>query len=191
MLVIPKKAIGAKGGRAIGKQDSSRGYLSARQEAYCRCLVIHQMSGLDSYLAAYPAAKMSKKQATNEAYRLKKNKHVQARMRELNVALMEVDLRDRQETNEFVLAGLKRLALDGDNSAAQLGAYRMIGSLSHARMFDAPVAGVAPDSRSADSIRTALKGRMERLLPPPAVLSPDGDDIEADEADGVADEASG
>ncbi len=195
MLVIPKRTLGSKGGRANSKQDSGRGYLSARQEAYCRCLVIHGMSGLQSYRSAYPSAKMSDKQATNEAHRLKKNKHVQARMRELQAMLVEVDLHDRAETDAFVLDGLKRLALNGDNSAAQLGAYRLIGSLTHARMFDAPVVGQAPDTRSADSIRKALQQRVSRLLPPPAgangsLSSGDDDDSAVDEMDG-ADEASG
>ena len=168
MLVIPKSAIGSKGGRANRKQDSGRGYLSAKMESWCRCRVIHGMSQLQSYRAAYPAAKMGDRAAITEGARLQKHPLVVRRIKELQAVLVEVDLHDRAETNEFVLAGLKRLALNGDNSAAQLGAYRMIGSLSHARMFDAPVAGVAPDSRSADSIRKALKGRMERLLPPPA-----------------------
>lgn len=195
MLVIPKKAIGAKGGRANGKQDSGRGYQSARQEAYCRCLVIHGMSGLQSYRSAYPSAKMSDKQATNEAHRLKKNKHVQARMRELQATLVEVDLHDRMEADQFVISGLKRLVLNGDSSSAQLGAYKLIGSLTHTRMFDPPVLGQAPDIRTADSIRKALKGRMERLLPPPAgangsLSSGDDDDSAVDEMDG-ADEASG
>ncbi len=195
MLVIPKRTLGSKGGRANSKQDSGRGYLSARQEAYCRCLVIHGMSGLQSYRSAYPSAKMSDKQATNEAHRLKKNKHVQARMRELQAMLVEVDLHDRAETQAFVLAGLKRLAVNGDNSSAQIAAYRLIGNLSHARMFDAPVVGQAPDTRSADSIRKALQQRVSRLLPPPAgangsLSSGDDDDSAVDEMDG-ADEASG
>ncbi len=42
-----------------------------------------------------------------------------------------------------------------------------LGSSSHARLFDAPQQGQAPDQRTADSIRKALKGRMERLLPAP------------------------
>ena len=111
MLVIPKKVIGSKGGKA-GKTSSNKtggkGYLSARQEAYCRCLVIHGMSGLQSYRSAYPSAKMSDKQATNEAHRLKKNKHVQARMREMQAMLVEVDLHDRSETSEFVVGLSKR-----------------------------------------------------------------------------------
>ena len=192
MLVIPKKTIGSKGGKANSKQDSSRGYLSARQEAYCRCLTIHGMSGLMAYRSAYPSAKMSDKAATNEAHRLKKNKHVQQRIKEMNASLIEVDLHDRAETNEFVLAGLKRLALNGDNSAAQLGAYRMIGSLSHARLFDAPQQGQAPDQRTADSIRKALKGRMERLLPAPSGANGAlAADDTSSEVDGVAGEASG
>ena len=109
--------------------------------------------------------------------------------------LVEVDLHDRAEADAFVISGLKRLALNGDSSSAQLGAYKLIGSLTHTRLFDPPVVGTAPDSRTADTIRKALQRRVERLLPPPAdangSLSPDGDDIEADEADGVADEASG
>ena len=99
---------------------------------------------------------------------MQKHPLVVRRIKELQAVLVEVDLHDRSETAEFVLAGLKRLALNGDNSAAQLGAYRMIGSLSHARMFDAPQQGQAPDQRTADSIRKALKGRMERLLPAPS-----------------------
>lgn len=194
MLVIPKRTLGSKGGRANSKQDSGRGYLSARQEAYCRCLVIHGMSGLQSYRSAYPSAKMSDKQATNEAHRLKKNKHVQARMRELQAQIVEVDLHDQTETQAFVLAGLKRLALNADNSAAQLGAYRLIGNLKHARMFDPPVAGVVPDNRSADTIRAALQQRVARLLPAPASangsLSSGDDDSEADGGDEDGGEAS-
>jgi len=140
-----------------------------------------------AYRLAY-ANKMSDKAATNEASKLKAHPLVQQRVRELQAMLVEVDLHDRSETAEFVLAGLKRLALNGDNSAAQLGAYRMIGSLSHARMFDAPTTGQAPDQRTADSIRKALKGRMERLLPPPAnangSLAPGGEGDGADEAAG-------
>ena len=171
MLVIPKRTLGSKGGRANSKQDSGRGYLSARQEAYCRCLVIHGMSGLQSYRSAYPSAKMSDKQATNEAHRLKKNKHVQARMREMQAQLVDVDLHDRMEADQFVISGLKRLALNGDSSSAQLGAYKLIGSLTHTRLFDPPVVGTAPDTRTADTIRKALQLRVERLLPAPAVAN--------------------
>ena len=167
MLVIPRKSIGGKGGRANGKgQTSTRGILSAAQEAFARCLTLHGMSGLDSYRAAY-RNKMSDKAATNEAYKLKHSPLIVARIRELQALLTEVDLHDRAETNTFVLAGLKRLAINGDNSAAQLGAYRLIGSLSHARMFDPPPTGQAPDIRSADSIRKALQQRVARLLPAP------------------------
>ena len=69
MLVIPKKVIGSKGGKA-GKTSSnktgSRGLLSARMESWCRCRVLHGMSQLQSYRAAYPAAKMSDKAAATE-----------------------------------------------------------------------------------------------------------------------------
>jgi len=168
MLAIPKRTLGSKGGRANSKQTSSgKGLLTARQEAFARGITIHGMSGLMAYRLAY-ANKMSDKAATNEASKLKAHPLVQQRVRELQAMLVEVDLHDRSETNEFVLNGLKRLALNGDTSAAQLGAYRMIGSLSHARLFDPPVVGQAPDTRTADTIRKALKGRMERLLPPPA-----------------------
>ena len=171
MLVIPKKVIGSKGGKA-GKTSSNKtggkGYLSARQEAFARCLTIHGMSGLQAYRSAYPSARMGDKAAGTEASRLKQHPLVVKRMKELNALLVEVDLHDRAETNEFVLAGLKRLALNGDNSAAQIAAYRLIGSLSHARMFDPPQQGVAPDTRSADSIRKALQQRVSRLLPAPS-----------------------
>ena len=50
----------------------------------------------------------------------------------------------------------------------RIAAYRLIGSLTHARMFDPPVVGTAPDSRSADTIRQALQQRVSRLLPPPS-----------------------
>ena len=149
-----------------------------------------------SHRAAYPAAKMSDKAATTEGARLQKHPLVVRRIKELQAVLVEVDLHDRAETTAFVLAGLKRLAINGDNSAAQISAYKAIGSLTHARMFDPPVAGVAPDSRSADTIRKALQRRVERLLPAPASangsLSQDGDDDDSavDEMDG-ADEASG
>jgi hypothetical protein len=138
---------------------------------------------------------MGDKAASTEGARLQQHPLVVKRIAELRAVLVDVDLRDQAETSAFVLAGLKRLAINGDNSAAQLGAYRMIGSLTHARMFDPPVAGVAPDSRTADTIRKTLQRRVERLLPAPAdadgSLSPDGDDSEADEADEVADEAAG
>ena len=196
MLVIPKNVIGSKGGKAGStKQSNDRGGLTARQEAFARCLTLHGMSGLMSYRSAY-ANNMSDKAAINEASRLKASPLVAARIRELKAVLVDVDLHDRAETDKFVLAGLKRLALNGDNSAAQLGAYRLIGNLSHARMFDPPVAGVVPDNRSADSIRKALQQRVSRLLPAPAdangsLLSPGGEGDGADEPDGVADEAAG
>ena len=195
MLVIPRKTIGGKGGRANGKgQTSTRGILSAAQEAFARCLTLHGMSGLDSYRAAY-RNKMSDKAATNEAYKLKHSPLIVARIRELQALLVEVDLHDRAETDAFVLAGLKRLALNGDNSAAQLGAYKLIGSLTHTRMFDPPVIGTAPDNRTADTIRKTLQRRVERLLPAPAdadgSLAPGDDDSEVGEVDGVAGEASG
>ncbi len=182
MLVIPKNVIGSKGGKAGStKQSNDRGGLTARQEAFARCLTLHGMSGLMSYRSAY-ANNMSDKAAINEASRLKASPLVAARIRELKAVLVDVDLHDRAETDKFVLAGLKRLALNGDNSAAQLGAYRMIGNLSHARMFDPPVAGVTSDNRSADTIRKALQQRVSRLLPPPAgangASAPGSDDLE-------------
>ena len=193
MLVIPKRTIGSKGGCTNGKDTSRKGYLSARQEAFARCLTIHGMSGLMAYRSAYPSARMSDKAATNEAHRLKMNKHVQSRIKEMQALLVEVDLHDQAETDSFVLAGLKRLALNGDSGSTQLGAYRLIGNLSHARMFDAPVAGQAPDTRSADSIRKALQQRVSRLLPAPDdandPLAPaDGDDSEAGMGAGGEDE---
>ena len=167
MLVIPKRTIGSKGGRANSKQTSSgKGLLTARQEAFARGITIHGMSGLMAYRLAY-ANKMSDKAATNEASKLKAHPLVQQRVRELQAMLVEVDLHDRSETTEFVLAGLKRLAINGDNSAAQISAYKAIGSLTHARLFDPPVVGQAPDTRTADTIRKALQLRVERLLPAP------------------------
>jgi len=190
MLIIPRRTISSKGGKGSSTKTGGKGFLSARQEAFARCITIHGMSGLLAYRSAYPAAKMGDKAAGTEASRLKQHPLVVKRIRELKAQLVEVDLHDRAETDRFVLAGLKRLALNGDNSAAQIAAYRLIGNLTHARMFDAPVAGVAPDSRSADTIRRALQQRVARLLPPPAgangALSPDGDDSEADEAGEVA-----
>ena len=168
MLVIPKNVIGSKGGKAGStKQSNDRGGLTARQEAFARCLTLHGMSGLMSYRSAY-ANNMSDKAAINEASRLKASPLVAARIRELKAVLVQVDLHDRAETDAFVLAGLKRLALNGDNSSAQIAAYKLIGSLTHARMFDPPVVGAAPDSRSADTIRRALQQRVSRLLPPPS-----------------------
>ncbi len=195
MLVIPKRTLGRKGGKTGSTKTGGRGYLSASMESWCRCRVLHGMSQLQSYRAAYPAAKMGDKAASTEASRLQQHPLVVRRIAELRALLVEVDLHDRSETTEFVLAGLKRLAINGDNSAAQISAYKAIGSLTHARMFDPPVAGVAPDSRSADTIRKALQHRVERLLPSPTsangALSPDGDDSEADEADEVAGEVAG
>ncbi len=197
MLVIPKSTIGRRGGKAgstSSTKTGGRGFLSARMEAWCRCRVIHGMTQLQAYRSAYPAAKMGDKAAGVEASRLEQHPLVAKRVKELKALLVDVDLHDRAETDTFVLAGLKRLALNGDNSAAQLGAYRLIGNLRHARMFDPPVAGVAPDSRSAESIRKALQQRVSRLLPPPAdandQLAPLTDDLEADEADQVGEEAS-
>ncbi len=111
---------------------------------------------------------MSDKAAATEGARLQQHPLVIRRIKELNAQLVEVDLHDRVETDRFVLSGLKRLALNGENGATQLGAYRLIGNLSHARMFDPPVSGVTPDNRSADTIRRALQQRVSRLLPPPA-----------------------
>ena len=168
MLVIAKKSIGRRGGNANGKQTSrGKGLLTARQEAFARGITIHGMSGLMAYRLAY-ANKMSDKAATNEASKLKGHPLVMQRVRELKAMLVEVDLHDRAETDRFVLDGLKRLALNGENGSTQLGAYRLIGNLSHARMFDAPVVGVTPDNRSADAIRKALQQRVSRLLPAPA-----------------------
>ena len=156
------------------------------------------VSNLGAFVAVmhhYPSARMGDKAAGTEASRLKQHPLVVRRIAELNALLVEVDLHDRAETQAFVLAGLKRLAVNGDNSSAQIAAYRLIGNLSHARMFDAPVVGQAPDTRSADSIRKALQQRVSRLLPPPAgangsLSSGDDDDSAVDEMDG-ADEASG
>jgi len=169
-------------------------------ESWCRCRVLHGMTQLQAYRAAYPSAKMGDKAAGVEGYRLQQHPLVVKRIKEMQAAMVEVDLRDQAETTAFVLAGLKRLALNGDNSAAQLGAYRMIGSLSHARMFDAPVQGQAPDSRSADSIRKALQQRVARLLPAPTDANDqsatpavaDGGQVAEDGADeGVEAAASG
>ena len=195
MLVIPKRTLGSKGGKAGSNKTGGRGLLSARMESWCRCRVLHGMSQLQSYRAAYPAAKMGDKAAGTEASRLKQHPLVVRRIAELNALLVEVDLHDREQTDAFVLAGLKRLALNGDNSSAQISAYKLIGSLTHAGMFDSPVMGVAPDSRSADAIRKALQRRVERLLPAPTSangsLAPGGEGDGADEPDGVADEAAG
>ena len=200
MLVIPKKAIGSKGGRANSTKTGGKGFLSARQEAFARCITIHGMSGLQAYRSAYPSAKMGDKAAGTEASRLKQHPLVVKRIRELQALLVEVDLHDRAETQAFVLAGLKRLAVNGDNSSAQIAAYRLIGNLSHARMFDAPVVGQAPDTRSADSIRKALQQRVSRLLPPPSDANDqsatpavaDGGQVAEDGADeGVEAAASG
>ncbi len=192
MLVIPKKVIGSKGGKAGSTKTGGRGLLSARMESWCRCRVLHGMSQLQSYRAAYPAAKMSDKAATTEGARLQKHPLVVRRIKELQALLVEVDLHDRSETTEFVLSGLKRLALNADNSAAQLGAYKAIGSLTHARLFDPPVAGVAPDSRSADTIRKALQHRVERLLPSPTsangALAADDTSSEVEEAEEAGDD---
>jgi len=145
------------------------------------------MSQLMAYRSAYPAAKMGDKAASTEGARLQQHPLVVKRIRELQAQLVEVDLHDRAETDRFVLDGLKRLALNGDNSAAQIAAYRLIGSLTHARMFDPPAAGVAPDIRSADSIRRALQQRVSRLLPPPAdangALAADDTSSEVEEAE--------
>ena len=182
MLVIPERTIGSKGGRGGSTKAGGRGYLSARMEAWCRCRVIHGMSQLMAYRSAYLAAKMGDKAASTEGARLQQHPLVVKRIRELQAQLAEVDLHDRAETDRFVLDGLKRLALNGDNSAAQIAAYRLIGSLTHARMFDPPVAGQAPDTRSADTIRKALQQRVARLLPPPAgangASAPGSDDLE-------------
>ncbi len=182
MLVIPKRTIGSKGGKASSNKTGGRGYLSARMESWCRCRVIHGMTQLQAYRAAYPAAKMSDKAAATEGARLQQHPLVIRRIKELNAQLVDVDLHDRVETDRFVLDGLKRLALNGDNSSAQIAAYRLIGNLSHARMFDAPVVGQAPDTRSADAIRRALQQRVARLLPPPpnanGASAPGSDDLE-------------
>ena len=200
MLVIPKRTIGSKGGRGGSTKAGGRGYLSARMEAWCRCRVIHGMSQLQAYRSAYPAAKMGDKAAATEASRLQQHPLVVKRIRELNALLVEVDFHDRAETNKFVLSGLKRLALNGDNSSAQIAAYKLIGSLTHARLFDPPVVGTAPDTRSADTIRKALQRRVERLLPSPAAADDqsatpavaDGGQVAEDGADeGVEAAASG
>ncbi len=199
MLVIPKKAIGSKGGKTNSTKTGGKGFLSARQEAFARCITIHGMSGLQSYRSAYPSAKMGDKAAGTEASRLKQHPLVVKRIRELQALLVEVDVHDRQEADAFVIAGLKRLALNGGNSAAQLGAYKLIGSLTHTRMFDPPVIGTAPDNRTADTIRKTLQRRVERLLPAPADangqsapvgaangLDGDGCTTEIDQSDKVA-----
>ena len=103
-----------------------------------------------------------------EASRLQQHPLVMKRVKELMALLVEVDLHDRAEADAFVISGLKRLAQNGDSSSAQLGAYKLIGSLTHTRLFDPPVVGTAPDSRSADTIKRALQRRVARLLPAPA-----------------------
>jgi len=185
MLVIPKKTIGSKGGRKGSTKTGGRGFLSARMEAWCRARIIHGMTQLQAYRVAYPSAKMGDKAAGVEASRLQHHPLVAKRCKELLALLADVDLRDQAETQAFVLSGLKRLALNGDNSAAQLGAYRLIGSLQHARMFDAPEQGIAPDKRTADSIRKALQHRVERLLPAPA---DDNDQLAVEDGDPGADD---
>ncbi len=189
MLVIPKKTIGSKGGKGSSTKTGGKGFLSARMEAWCRCRVIHGMSQLQAYRSAYPAAKMGDKAAGVEACRLQQHPLVAKRVKELMALLVDVDLHDREETDKFVLAGLKRLALNGDTGSTQLGAYRLIGNLSHARMFDAPVSGVTPDNRSAESIRKALQQRVSRLLPAPDANEPlaqaDEAGMDGDGTDGV------
>jgi hypothetical protein len=168
-IAISQTAKGMKGGtKARARERSAQGRpLTVQQEAFARCIAVYGMTGVEAYRASYNVQSMSDAACASEASRLKSHPRVAGRIRAIVAEQTRTDLHDAAASREFVLAGLKRLALNGDNSSAQLRAYELIGKLTHVRLFDAPSSGQIEDNRDAQTLREQLEGRLRSLLPAP------------------------
>lgn len=141
--------------------------LTAQQEAWCRCFVVHGMTKSDAYRAAYQCQNMADTSINAEASKLSALPHVASRVKELRAEMARVDLLDHGSAQRFVLDGLSRIALNGDSSASQLRAYELIGKLRWMALFSAQTGEQQADTRDAQTLRDSLARRLQALLPAP------------------------
>lgn len=139
--------------------------VTAKEEAFCRAVVIDGLNWSDAYRSSHAPRTMSAATLWRKASAIASKDRVRTRMEALRAEIERQAYDDAGQVRRLVIERLHYEALHAPNDGARIRALELLGKLDFVGMFRERRAVEVADQRSADEIAAELTARLKSWLP--------------------------
>lgn len=138
--------------------------LTAKEYQFIR-LVFRGESQSDAYRAVYDCSGMADAQIWQRAHEVFHRPKVQGKLRALRVESDRETVLAPSLTTDFVLQGIRNLAINADSDSVRLAAFVHLGKTRMLNLFGSEPADQKTKARSPEDVERELRDLLARLQP--------------------------